>query len=126
MHSSPVASQEGQETAKGGDPVSASAPADKQRRTRVWLKCESCGKAYAMPLWDVERRKRQSEARTRLPSAREGGGYGILRFCRKACRRDRAIAYIRENPRAQSWQIQGMFDVSAPTVTRWRKAAEEK
>jgi len=79
-----------------------------------------------MPTWDVERRKRQSEARIRLPSAREGGGYGILRFCRKACRLERAVAYIKENPTVRNDQIQDMFGVSPQSVSKWRGIAKRE
>jgi len=99
---------------------------DKHRRTSVWLRCESCGKAYVMPAWDVERRKRQAEARKGLPNARSTGGYGILRFCRKACRLERAVAYIKENPTARNYQIQDMFGVSPQSVSKWRGIAKRE
>jgi len=93
----------------------------RSEKARVWFTCESCGKAFFLRRCEVNRRKVQASKYGKSRSS-----YGILRFCKKNCRQERGLAYMRENPKARGYIVKEKFGVSDPTVSTWRKIVKKE
>lgn len=81
--------------------------------------CPSCGNEYHTTRWDLLARAKQHEKHGENRGRSMNGGY---LFCKKTCRKDRAIEYMRANPEASWREVAEKFEVSEGAVRGWRKS----
>ena len=81
--------------------------------------CPSCGNEYHTTRWDLLARAKQHEKHGENGGRSMNGGY---LFCKKTCRKDRAIEYMRSNPEASWRDVAEKFEVSEGAARGWRKS----
>lgn len=81
--------------------------------------CPSCGNEYHTTRWDLLARAKQHEKHGENRGRSMNGGY---LFCKKTCRKDRAIEYMRAHPDSGWRDVAKEFGVSEGAVRGWRKS----
>lgn len=85
----------------------------------VHLVCESCGEGFSLPRAEVLARAKQSQRQESKPTARKGGESWALKLCRKDCRKQKGIAYMRANPMMNPVIVAEKFGVTRGAVEHW-------
>lgn len=93
----------------------------------VRLTCESCGKEFYLRRAEVFARAKQSTDQALKPNVSpKGSGHTALSFCRKACRKERGMAYMRENPAIHPYFVAMKFGVTRGAAYQWAKAMRQE
>lgn len=90
----------------------------------VRLVCESCGEEFLMSRAEVFARAKQSAIQAAKPSSHRGGGPALLSLCRKDCRKQAGIAFMKANPKVSIASVAMKFGVTRGAVHQWQRAME--